>query len=132
MKDMIYREIRTFEMLGIGQYKGLNYYIVSLGTHPCAYVDVSETKLNNVDYNDIDIRCHGGLTYSRNYLYTVRNDGWFIGWDYAHYEDFVCDMKDFNCAFSSNDKKWTTCEIVNECKSVIDQIVAMEGDKNEL
>lgn len=89
-KNMIYSSFRTnAERIANGTYKGFDYYVLSLGTHPCAYIDVSETLLNGVDYSDIDILCHGGLTYSRDYLDTVDKKGWFIGWDYAHYNDFA-------------------------------------------
>lgn len=57
----------------------------SLG-HRTAYINVINTKLQFVDYNDIDLDVHGGLTYSSEKLYGCEN-GWWIGWDYAHYND---------------------------------------------
>lgn len=73
----------------------------------------------NVDYEAIPIDCHGGLTYGSNNHNTVtelRDNGYFIGWDYGHYGDYM--------SFSPflNDKKWTTMEIINECFNVIDQL----------
>jgi hypothetical protein len=119
MKEMIYspKRLNPPERLADGNYKGFDYYVLNLGTHPCAYVDVTDTKLNHIQYNDIDIECHGGLTYSRGFLITVDKEGWFIGWDYAHFNDFSGDG-----LFSRYGKKWTTQEMVNECKRVIDQI----------
>jgi hypothetical protein len=97
--------------------------VLNLGTHPCAYVDVTETDLNERHYCDIDIECHGGLTYSREYLHTVDKKGWFIGWDYSHYCDFAGYELVMPIDIRTNGKRWTTAEMVNECKRVIDQIV---------
>lgn len=123
LKEMVYNILRKPpERIADGTYKGLDYYVLSLGTHPCAYIDVSDTPLAGKDYDDIDVDCHGGLTYGRNRLLTVDKRGWFIGWDYAHYGDYCG-----NCFFVMGDKRWTTEEIVEECKSVIEQINEMLG-----
>lgn len=124
MKEMIYsaKRLSPPEMLADGEYKGFHFYVLNLGTHPCAYIDVTETDLNGKEYTDIDISCHGGLTYSREYLNTVDKKGWFIGWDYAHYCDFAGYELEMPIGIRMNGKRWTTAEIVEECKQVIDQI----------
>ncbi len=125
MREMIYFTQRLYppEVLADGKYKGFHFYVLNLGIHPCAYVDVTDTDLNGKDYGNIDIECHCGLTYSREYLCTVDKKGWFIGWDYAH----GCDFSGYDIGMPicrrMNRKKWTTAEIVNECKQVIDQLV---------
>ena len=125
IKPMIYDKNRSgkAEQIAAGTYKNFDYYVLNLKMHPTAYVDVSDSLLNGICYDEIDIYCHGGLTYSESTLDTVDKKGWFIGWDYAHYGDYM-DYGDisFNNIFS-NDKKWTTEEIVEECKNVINQIV---------
>lgn len=84
---------------------------------------MSDSPLNGVFYDDIDISCHGGVTYSEPILKTVDKKGWFIGWDYAHCGDYInYGDTSLNNLFS-DDKKWTTEEIVEECKNVINQIV---------
>ena len=124
MKEMIYsaKMLNPPEMLVDGEYKGFHFYVLNLGTHPCAYVDVTKTDLNGKDYESIDIECHCGLTYSREHLNTVDKKGWFIGWDYAHYCDFVGYEVNMPIDLRTNGKRWTTAEIVEECKQVIDQI----------
>ena len=122
IKEMEYYSVRSVKRIADGSYKGLDFYVLSLGTHPCAYIDVSDTPLAGKDYNDIWIDCHGGLTYSANRLVTVDKKGWFIGWDYGHYGDYI--GGDF---FAMDDKRWTTEEIVEECKSVIEQINEILG-----
>ena len=126
MKEMIYSATRINppERLADGEYKGFHFYVLNLGTHPCAYVDVTGSDLNGTHYTDINIECHCGLTYSREYLHTVDKKGWFIGWDYAHYCDFSGYELEMPIYIRTNGKKWTTYEIINECKQVIDQIAA--------
>ena len=127
MKEMIYsaKRLNSPEMLTDGEYKGFHFYVLNLGTHPCAYVDVTETNLNRKDYEDIDISCHGGLTYSEECLRTVDKKGWFIGWDYAHCSDFAGYELNMPVYMRTNGKRWTTAEIVEECKQVIDQITTV-------
>lgn len=114
--EMIYTSRMPYpELIKTGNYKNFNYYIYSLGTHPCAYVDVGNTSLDHFDYDYIDIQCHGGLTYSNKTLHDLDFESWFIGWDYAHYGDHL------GC--SSGGKKWTIKEIEEECKDVIEQVI---------
>jgi hypothetical protein len=131
MKEMIYSADRLNPPLRIaeGEYKGFTYYVLSLGTHPCAYVDVTNTNLLGKDYSEIDIECHCGLTYAREHLTTVEKKGWFIGWDYAHYCDFVGYELDFPTNLRTHGKMWTTKEMVDECKEVIDQIIDKYTDE---
>ena len=133
MNEMVYSVKRLVapKMIADGEYSGFHYYVLNLGTHPCAYVDVTDTDLNGKNYNDIDIDCHGGLTYSEKYLLTVDKKGWFIGWDYAHYCDFAGYELNLPEHMRCNGKKWTTQEIVDECKTVIDQIVSMKAEPPE-
>lgn len=114
--DMIYTNLRhSPELIRIGVYKNFNYYIYSLGTHPCAYVNIGNTSLDHVDYDDIDIQCHGNLTYSMETLHDLDIKGWFIGWDYAHPEDYIGGFTD--------GIKWTVKEIEEECIDVIEQVI---------
>lgn len=114
MTEMVYTQRRQeASRLTDGEYRGYHYYVLSFGTHPCAYVDIGDTNVV-----ESAIECHGGVTYSRKYLATVEHKSWFIGWDYAHCYDYSGDIPEL----TRHCKKWTTAEIVGECKSVIDQI----------
>ena len=124
MKQMIYSSVRTQpEQLAVGEYKGFDYYVLSMGTHPCAYIDVTNTDLNGKDLCVIDLECHGGITYAEESLQTVDKKGWFIGWDYAHYGDYC----DFGLGGCLDEKKWTTQEIYEEVKNVVEQFIKMEN-----
>ena len=125
MNEMIYTTKEKIEILDSGYCLGLLYYILSLGAYPCAYVKIpQEHEFYKKDYESIDIDVHGGLTYSRDYLWVNENqrvEGWFIGWDYAHYGDYLGFAK-FYSTDINQDKKWTTEEIFKDVKEVCYQI----------
>ena len=136
MKEMVYQSRSKAELLANDVYEGYEYVVLSLGSHPCGYVVVGkDDKLFGVDYDDIyenfGIDCHGGLTYSEDYLSFLEfsdkykcdvksaiHDMWVVGWDYAHLGDYYAGN-----LLDDGGKKWTTAEIVDECKYVINQII---------
>ena len=125
MKEMIYQAERKIEVLDTGTCFGLFYWILNLGTHPTAYVKIPEShKYYQKIYDDIDIDVHGGLTYSRDHLWiseSQRLDGWFIGWDYAHYDDYAgYYTKRDSSLYELN--RWTTEEIREEVYKVCEQL----------
>lgn len=118
MQEMIYQENRIPPVrLADGVYRGVPFYVLSLGTHPCAYVDIAPLGLHAINERDID--CHGGITYHHDYLATVYHEGNFLGWDYAHCMDYSGSLPFLDSGY----KRETTAEMVAECKNVIDQIV---------
>ncbi len=129
MKEMIYKDISTPEMLDEGHYKQYHYAILSLGSHPCAYVEIPENhKYFGVHYDHISLNCHGGLTYSALGLlpkaHPEHKKGYWIGWDYAHYTDYT-----FYSSITFQGRTWSTEEILSEVKQVIDQLCEMDrGD----
>lgn len=123
MKQMKYMNKRLKKpiILNSGFYRGYEYYILSLGTHPTAYVAVEEDNiLYGRNYNEININCHGGLTYSEDHLMDFITNKWVLGWDYAHYNDF---MGMYPLEQQDEFKKWTTSEIFKEVKFVVHQIM---------
>lgn len=125
IRPMIYQVNRKMELLHKDNYKGYNYYILNLGTHPTAYIEIPEkNKLYGENYDNIDLNVHGGLTYSDNELMGIKSKNWFIGWDYAHAGDYMGFYKNVDLRLKNiNDKKWTTKEIIKECKDAIDQLI---------
>lgn len=132
IKEMIYQKDRKIELLYTEKYKNYQYYILNLGTHPTAYVEISKGhKLYNKNYNDININVHGGLTYSDNELMGISSNNWYIGWDYAHCNDY-CGCEEYMPEnIRTYGKKWTTEEIIEECKNVIEQIIEFESKGDE-
>lgn len=129
MREMIYQKERKIELLDSGNYSGFNYYILNLGTHPTAYIQIPENhKFYKKDYDEIDLDVHGGLTYSSKQL-CLENEvkqGWFIGWDYAHYGDYAGYEEMFPIEFRTNGKKWTTEEILEEAKEACIELLEKE------
>ena len=123
-KPMVYQAERKIEILCEGTYKGYQFYILNLGTHPTAYVEIpKESKLFHKGYMEIDdINVHGGLTYAEDHLQDIKEDTWFIGWDYAHAGDYLGFEAILPSQLRLNEKKWTTEEIFDDVVSVIEQI----------
>jgi len=122
MKEMIYKERSPREILDSGKYLGAKYTIISLGSHPTAYV---ENIVNAENYDDdilYDIEVHGGFTYDGKAYWNGNDNSNYLGWDYAHCEDYI-----YGC-YGKNDKKWTTAEIKKEVFSVIEQLTALKTE----
>ncbi len=130
MKEMKYLSKATCQTLMNGTYKGFEFRILNLGTHPTAYIRIPEDhKYFMQGYSSIDLNVHGGTTYSKNYLYIEDRqlDGWWIGWDYAHYGDYIGDIKRLPFEFRIGRKKWTTAEIFEEVKEAIEQLIEVQN-----
>ena len=129
IKEMVYQKDRKIELLCKDKYKNYNYYVLNLGTHPTAYVEIPKGhKLFGINYMDIEdsIDVHGGLTYSDNELMGIKSESWFIGWDYAHAGDYCGYEEYIPKSVRTYGKKWTTEEIIEECKNAINQIIEFE------
>lgn len=120
MKKMVYSSERKIDVLDTGYCFGLLYYILNLGTHPTAYIKIpKDSKYYGKDMDEIDLEVHGGITYAKDYLYISKNqkvDGYFIGWDYAHYNDYAGYEEKLPQNLRTGGKKWTTQEIYEEIK----------------
>lgn len=134
IKEMKYKsEFTKAELLAKDVYKDYEYFIVSYGVHPCAYIALREGQpyYNVRDYEDISISCHGGCTfvekgYSSGNI-EVEDKYKVIGWDYGHYNDFSGSYLRTGYPLSvPKGKKWTTKELIEECKYVIEQLYALE------
>lgn len=127
-KQMEYSTNRKLEILLEGTYKDYQFYILNLGTHPTAYIEIPrESKLFGKDYEqiyemEIDVDVHGGLTFSGDYLQDIKENTWFIGWDYAHYGDYVGYEEIMPQEIRVGGKRWTTEEIFEDVVKAIEQI----------
>jgi hypothetical protein len=78
----------------------------------CGYVQIPEGhKFYGKYYDDVDIDCHGGLTFAGDFHVTDSNNAgkWCIGFDFQHYNDHGGDR--MKAEF--------------ECKKVVDQMLEM-------
>ncbi len=127
--DEIYKGIR---IVGIMTFMGCR----------CGYISIPpEHPLYGIDYNKIDIKVHGGLTYSSlttDYPVKTEKDTYWVGFDCAHYGD----GKDYDAIIRLNPDKgkqiveiysstWCSTEneilrsklyVLNECRDVVNQI----------
>lgn len=140
IEPMVYtREVqkpREGVVIAQGSYNGLNYYVKNInGRHPTAYVEIPQGhKAYNMNFDSIQddyvsLEVHYGVTYEDNVLLAVDNEGSrghkFVGWDYGHAGDFEGYYMGTGGVLETSSKRWTTEEIVEECKSAIDQINAL-------
>lgn len=104
-----------------GVYEGRAFVITytDLGFY-CAYVDVTGTSFADKNYEEVNIVCHGGLTFSGVCSFDGE-ERQCIGWDYAHEGDYVAGLG------VSQGRQYTIDDIVEDCFAVIDQINAKEA-----
>lgn len=125
MSEMVYSNRHIIEVLLEGEYLGYKWVIISYGTHPCAYVKLPKnSKLISLG-EEIPVACHGGITFTSSeglpqLKPSKKNEGFFIGWDYAHTGDQIGLIQ------FEGDKKWTVNEIQAEIRDVIIQLIELE------
>lgn len=123
MKPVIYSTTEKKEVLAEGDYNGRHYCIVWCKTHPTAYVEFKDEKIIDCVEN-LDAPCHGGITYNGSAYWNKDDHRKYIGWDYAHYEDYVCSYIEYPewLGEDNNLKKWTIEEVFEEVKKTIDYL----------
>ena len=127
-KEMVYEKRHYGTELTSGEYKGYSYVILSFGSHPCCYVRLMESDIyaNTENFSNIPVNCHGGITYKTENGLQGRPGTW-IGWNYARVGDYIF----LDSIFTPRDegKKWSTSELIAECKSVCRQLYNLNHRK---
>ena len=131
INEMVYQDkgltLDDTIVLAKGYHKSYEYFVVSYGIHPCAYIALREGQpfYNATDSGDVNINCHGGCTFVEwGYKNLFGSNYKVIGWDYGHCNDFSGLLKEVEDAEGL--KKWTTKEMIQECEHVIDQLYFLE------
>lgn len=122
------------------KYKECEYIVYPFRGSYCGYVKLPDkhpyVKLTkktrkvmglmlHTGYDDMDIDCHGGLTFCefvtnpKDFSQGFTKGAW-IGWDYAHAGDKT-DLFSF-----PGDRQWTAKEVESECKNVIKQVLKVK------
>ena len=96
---------------------GISPYKISPLGHRCGYVKIpSNHHFYQKNYNWIDdnydIEVHGGLTFSEEKVGSFSENGWYIGFDCAHYGDTL--------------ETCTKEYVESQCKKLINQIKSLE------
>jgi len=108
------------------------------GGYLCGYVHIlKEDIAYEMDYNDLSIDCHCGLTFSDK---NPEINTWMIGFDCAHSRDLVPSLeKILKCIINrkelnrSLEEKYPFLKktyknlsfVIEECKSIVDQLIEM-------
>lgn len=114
------------------EYRGITYTVCFCkgGWFTC-YLDVTDTPLNNIDCNNINLSVWWGLTWSDcRYPYQYEDtDRWIIGWDYMHCDDAY--ETELERIIFGNDLRYegfgyvhhTLSELIEHCEQAIDEIL---------
>jgi hypothetical protein len=136
MKEMKYQAERKREVLWTGVINDHLCAILNLGTHPTAYVKVNDDEpFFGVGYDDLPDELfgsvHGGITYAENNLPGDTEDqfpkGWWLGWDYAHCDDYLGYYTPKDAYLYGHGKRWTTAEILSDVIDFVDTL-SRHGD----
>lgn len=102
-----------------GTHDGVDYWIVSNGYHPLAYVQHDQIRYNMI-YHDYE--CHGGITF-RGKKEFAKSSEYVIGWDYMHLglDDYSTHYEDWDELDLSKLKRWTFSEVEKEIFDFIDK-----------
>ncbi len=101
-----------------GVYENHKYKVIELRQDTyrwrCGYVEIKKNSpFFEKDYAQIPIECHGDLTYSGYRFEDEDDDCYYIGFDTGH--------------FYSNYFEHDTDFCIDECKSIIEQLLALEN-----
>jgi len=96
----------------------INVLIVRSSCSICAYLGVSDGHLlDGMDYDDIRISCHGGLTYCTKGNGDLFPKGYyFFGWDYAHLGDAVFYNSEIK---NDSDQKWLLDDVITDVATAV-------------
>lgn len=133
MKEMKYLYFPTpAEVLYVGKYKGYDCVIISLGTHPCAYVRIPKNHpLFGKDYMKCSFPEGYRVTFSGPSITMAEGvskqipEGYYLGWDYLlGPTGELCPLPDGEI-LTSLLYKYTTDEIYDDCKDFVDYLIEM-------
>ena len=83
----------------------------------CAYLGIPLTHpLAGFDCYDINLACHGGLTFASDKWPEGKGLYWY-GWDYAHCDDATIYQYEYP-DMDKNGKRWTIEEVKEEARGV--------------
>ena len=106
-----------------GTHNEVDYWIVSYGYHPLAYV-----KLNQIESKTFfdEYECHGEITFKGKKEF-AKGFEYVIGWDYAHFilNDYTIYL-DKTEKDEENLKRWTFDEVEKEVFDFIDKYKMQE------
>ncbi len=137
MRRELYSKTKQTYVADTGMFDNYSYVIRSIGgNYPCAYVGQKDLfSKYDADVLEDLIKVHGGLTFKSCdwYLDDLGSSLDWIGWDYAHMGDY-CVWMDADDGFdaSTTHHKYTYDEILEDIKSVIEQLKNLKKHKKKM
>lgn len=152
-RDFLVPSSSSHAVEGGGIYNGYKYIVTMTDYgHRCGYVAIpnNHTYATTYDYNELDIECHGGLTFMsdehplKSSLGIGCNEKW-VGFDCGHCNDAVDTelvKKYFGQSVYTKRKSYFEFlpfehqeirdfdYVENECKSIIDQLIQVSMQKD--
>ena len=109
---------------------GLRFLVLRGVGSLCAYVGLPlGHSLAGHGYDDVNIDCHGGLTYSaKGNSEFLPKDHWWYGWDYCHYMD--ASLLPFPSL--SEGHKWLVKEVEEDSRGALSDFKAILDGKRGL
>lgn len=122
---MQYTHTETATTLDHDYYRDYEYLIVNLGRYPASYINVPENhKYYNGEFWNMKIKPHSDLSFGGS-LERYHLEGFWIGWEYNLFGDYVLGRsREF--IPEGWHHQYTTAEIVEKVRKVIDQLIEME------
>ena len=95
---------------------GVRFIVMRGPCSLCAYVGIpSEHPLAGLNYEDLPIRAHGGLTFGDEGDGEYRPKGFYwYGWDYGHCGDCAFYYDKEPNLISLGDKKWLVEDVIKD------------------
>ena len=111
-------------------YKGITCKIIRNRhlRHLCGYVVLPKcSAFHGVDYNDIPIDCHGGLTYGGE-DHHADTDDYMIGFDCAHSDDLTLSLRSEDDYMTVGYGDYRDMRYVQvELESMVDQLLEKDS-----
>ncbi len=133
MDKRIYNEnMQTKVIFKYGKTRCKLVIISCRGMHPCMYIQFPGIE-KIPDYDGVYFESedgeyynvHGGFTF----LGTLDNlglEGTWLGWDYAHYGDYICTCTNLYNKYAGIDHVWSYDELICEGIECIEHIMTGE------
>ncbi len=123
MTEMVYKPRKELEILAEGEYEKFKYVIISQGLYPMAYIE-NKFEFNTLTFAQDYASPHGSFTYLGKAYWNDNDKSNYLGWYYGHKYDF----NGYDLVFEADKqnktaKKWTTQEIIDEIKIVINEMI---------
>ena len=124
-------EIKSATILEDATHEGIRYIIMRGPASLTAYLGIPlDHPLTKVDYDDIDLGVHGGLTFAGAGDGLRPEELYWIGWDYGHCFDIS--FYDYEYGVLHESIGWTVPMVRDEIFTAIPELKKLMEEKEQL